>query len=62
MKDLINQTKDFGSDSLSYFKIKKMFIHFLRESVSRGGAEIEGDRGSKAGSALTSESLMWDLN
>ena len=30
--------------------------------VHRGGAEREGDRGSKAGSALTAESLMQGLN
>ena len=39
-----------------------MYI-FERESmhmrVSRGGAEREGDRGSKAGSVLIVEGLMW---
>ena len=30
------------------------------ESVSRGGAESEGDRGSEAGSVLTAESPTWD--
>ena len=35
---------------------------FLRESMNRGGAEREGDRGSQAGSTLTAESLMQGSN
>ena len=32
------------------------------ERASREEAEREGDKGSKAGSALTVESLMWSSN
>ena len=37
---------------------------FFKESVSLsgGGAEEEGDRGSEAGSKLTADSLMWGSN
>ena len=38
-----------------------MFI-FEREKKSRGGAEREGDRGSEAGSALTTQSPTWGSN
>ena len=39
-----------------------MFIYFWeRERASRGGAE-RGDRGSKAGSELSAQSLMWGSN
>ena len=34
------------------FKLLKMFIHFLRDSVSQGGAEREGDTEPEAGSRL----------
>ena len=40
----------------SISSIFKMFILFLRESMSGGGAEREGDRGSEAGSELTAGS------
>ena len=47
------------------FLIKKflnvLFI-FETESLSRGGAEREGDRESEAGFMLTAESLMRGLN
>ena len=33
-----------------------------RERGSRGRAESEGDRGSQAGSALSSQSAMWGSN
>ena len=33
-----------------------------RKRESGGGAEREGNRGSKAGSVLTAESLTWGLN
>ena len=33
-----------------------------RDSMSRGGAEGEGDRESEAGSELSAQSLMWGLN
>ena len=46
--------------SNSFFKaFFKMFIYFLR---GRGGVERLEDRGSKAGSMLTSDSPMWGLN
>ena len=35
-------------------------VHLFLERESGGGAEREGDRGSKEGSALTAESLMRD--
>ena len=44
---------------LIYFLI--IFI-FEGDSVSGGGAEREGDRGSKLGSALTANSPMWGLS
>ena len=43
-------------------KRKKNKCLFLTERVSRGGAEREVDRGSKAGSVLTAPSLMQDSN
>ena len=40
-----------------------MFIFlFLRESMSGGGTERWGDRGSDMGSILIAESPMWGLN
>ena len=41
-----------------------MFYLFLREreSINRGDAEREENRGSEAGSVLTAESLIWGLN
>ena len=33
-----------------------------RENVSRGGAEIEGEKESQAGPMLSVQSLMWGLN
>ena len=33
-----------------------------RESMSRGEAEREGDKGSKVGTMLTVERLMWGSN
>ena len=41
-----------------FFFFKCLFI-LERASVSQGGAEREGDRGSEAGSALTAVSLLW---
>ena len=38
-----------------------LFFLFERESASRGGASREGDRGSKAGSALIAASPLWGL-
>ena len=38
------------------------FFIFEGESMSRGGAEREGDRGSEADSVLTAESPMWGSN
>ena len=46
-----------------------MFMYlFVREEervgarMSREAAEREGDRGSKAGSALSAQILMWSVN
>ena len=46
----------------SFMFFKCLFI--LRESMCArvGEGQREGDRGSKAGSALTAESPMWGLN
>ena len=35
-----------------------VYLFILRESEKGGGAEREGDRGSKVGAELTAESLM----
>ena len=54
---------NFLSSIFLFFYLK--FIYFWereRESTSKGGAETEGERGSKAGSVLTAESLMQGLN
>ena len=44
-----------------FFILNVLFI-FERQSVSRGGAEREKDRGSEAGSALTADSPTWGSN
>ena len=46
---------------VSFFYVALIFI-FERESMSGGGPEREGVRGSKAGSALTAVSPMQVLN
>ena len=57
-----------GSFISFYFQLlgifKKYFLFFERKraSMSRGGAERDGDRGSKAGSVLTASSPVWGLN
>ena len=50
--------------TLSLFLIFFNVYLFLkqRESMNRGGAEREGDRGSEMGPVLTAESLMRGLN
>ena len=46
------------------FFFLSLFLLFLRETdiVSGGGAEIEGDRESQAGSALPAQSPLQGLN
>ena len=39
-----------------------IYLERERESMSGEGAEREGDRGSKVGSVLTADCLMWGLN
>ena len=47
---------------LFYCMFSNADFTFERESMSRGGAEREGDRGSEAGSELTAVSPTWGSN
>ena len=49
----------------SFLNVLNMYLFFRksqRQSMSRGGAERDGDMESEAGSELSSQNLMWGLN